>query len=163
MSDYTYNKMPKDPKLCQLIRKTITVNRKAIGLEFKDVAAELGMQLGTLENKLKPSYDNGDMTITEFMHFLELTGDMSALEYIASKFEMVLVHKHTSHSEISNINILVDAANIENGDVFRVIKCALLDGVITKIERQMILKEIDEADRANAELRDIIINLNPKE
>ena len=100
-----------------------------------------------------------DITITEFIHFLELTGDYAALQYIASNFDLVLINKHQSHSNITNINVLTDCANIESADVFRVVKHALSDGVITNDEKISILKEIDEVDRANAELRDHVLNL----
>ena len=43
--------------------------------------------------------------------------------------------------------------------MFRVVKHALSDGVITNDEKISILKEIDEVDRANAELRDHVLNL----
>lgn len=163
MNDYINNKASKDAKLSQLIRKTITVNRKEIGLEFDDVAHELGMQPGTLQNKLKPAMQTNDMSITEFVHFLELTGDYAALEYIANKFDCVLVHKLEAHSNNTNINMLVDAANIENAEVFKAVKIAMLDGEITHEERDFILKEIDEAQKANAELKDLMQHIGSKE
>lgn len=163
MNDYINNKASKDAKLSQLIRKTITVNRKEIGLEFEDVAHELGMQPGTLQNKLKPAMQTNDMSITEFVHFLELTGDYAALEYIANKFDCVLVHKKQAKATITDINIIVDTANIENADVFREVKQDMADGMISNEERTRILKEIDEAQVANAKLKDLVLHLNPKE
>jgi len=163
MSDYTYNKSPKDRKLCQMIRRTITLQKKEIGLEFEDVANELGMSHGTLNSKLKPAKDHNDFTLTEFIHFLELTGDYASLEYIASQFDMVLVPKKQSEAKTSDINLLVDMANIENSDVFRVVKMAISDDVITQEERESILKEIEEAQKANAELKDLVLHLATQE
>jgi hypothetical protein len=163
MNDYLNNKASKDAKLSQLIRKTITVNRKEIGLEFEDVAHELGMQPGTLQNKLKPAMQTNDMSITEFVHFLELTGDYSALEYIANKFDCVLVHKKQAQASHTSIKILVDTANIENAEVFKAVTIALSDGNISDEEREIILKEIDEAQKANAELKDLVQHLGSKE
>jgi len=163
MNDYTLNKQPKDPRLCKSILKTITINRKKLGLEFEDVANELGLQPGTLRNKLKPSYDMGDMTLTEFMHFLELTGDYAALEYIAKKFGFVLVCEKKAHTTTMDINILVDRSNIENADVFKAVKVAMSDGEVTPQERDIILKEIEEAQSANAELKDLVLHLSTKE
>lgn len=159
MNDYMHNKESKDSKLCKIIRKTITLNRKALGLEFEDVAHELGLHAGTLENKLKPSMPTSDLTVTEFMHFLELTGDYAALEYIAKKFDLVLIPKKDSEAKTSDINQLVDKANIENADVFRVVKMIISDNIITDEERDIILKEIDEAEKANAELRDLLLHM----
>lgn len=163
MSDYTHNKEPKDSRLCQIIRKTITVNRKELGLEFNDVAYELGLQPGTLQNKLKPSYALGDLTLSEFMHFLSLTGDYAALEYIANKFDLMLIPKKKAKTDSNDINKLVDMASIENSDVFKIVKMAISDDVITPEEKELILKEIEEAERANAQLRDKIEHLMLKE
>lgn len=158
MNDYINNKASKDSKLCQLIRKTITVNRKEIGLEFEDVAHELGMQPGTLQNKLKPAMQTNDMSITEFVHFLELTGDYEALEYIANKFDLVLLPKKEVRSTCRDINILVDFSSIKNSNVFKEVKQDLVDGIITKAEKERILKEIDESQVATAKLRESVLN-----
>ena len=162
-NDHKINKQPKDPKLCKMIRKCITINRKELGLEFEDVAHELGLHEGTLANKLKPSMDHSDMTITEFMHFLELTGDYMALEYMAGEFDMVLVPKEQEKSSINDINILVDVANIENADVFRVVKKAMSDNELTEEEKEEILKEIEEAEKANARLKNKVLHIATKE
>ncbi|MCD6433749.1 MAG: hypothetical protein J7L21_06880 [Sulfurimonas sp.] len=163
MNDYIHNKSPKDKKLCQLIRKTITINRKELGLEFDDVAFELGLSPGTLSNKLKPSMDHSDLTITEFIHFLELTGSYEALIYIATEFDLALIPKKQVEAKSSDISALVDKANIENSDVFREIKKAIEDGFIDEDEQKRILKEIDEAQTANAELKDSVSHLTIKE
>lgn len=163
MNDYTYNKEPKDADLCRLIRKTITLNRKEIGLEFDEVAHELGMQPGTLANKLKPAMHTNEMSISEFTHFLSLTGDYAALEYIAKKFGFILVNEKKSHSKCTNINILVDSANIENSDVFKAVKMAMADGHISAEEKAIIIAEIEEAQKANAELKDMLLHLETEE
>lgn len=159
MRDYTANKAPKDSGLCRTIRKTITLQKKEIGLTKEEVAHELGMSLGYLDNKLTPSMTTNDLSITEFMHFLELTGDYAALEYIANKFDMVMIDKKHAHSDISDLNSLVDMANIENNDVFAVVKKAIADGSITEEEAEAALKEIDEAQKANAELKDAVLSV----
>ncbi|PHQ88488.1 MAG: hypothetical protein COB42_08685, partial [Sulfurimonas sp.] len=69
-NEYRFNKRPKDPKLCKLIHKTIVLNCRQLDLKIEDVAHELGLAKGTLENKLKPSSDN-DFTLSEFIHFME--------------------------------------------------------------------------------------------
>jgi len=153
MKDITHNKHPKDPKLCKLIRKTITVNRKELGLEFEDVAHEIGLAKGTLENKLKPSMDANDMTITEFIHFLELTGDYAALEYIAKEFDFTLVKDEDVKPTCQEIHVLVDNLAMEEGDVFRVAKEALRDGKIDAAEKAKVQLELDEVVKAALELK----------
>ena len=153
MNDYIHNKQPKNPKLCKLIRKCITINRKEIGLELEDVAHELGMSKGTLENKLKPSMATNDLSITEFIHFLELTGDYSALKFIASEFDFTLVKNEDIKPTCREINTLVDNLSIESSDVFRVAKEALKDNKIDSIEREKLCKELDEVVTAALTLK----------
>jgi len=157
---YTHNKQPKDARLCKILRKAITLDRKRNGFDWEDIANELGLNGGTLENKLKPSYDNGDITLSEFMHFMEMSGDFTALEYIANKFDMVLIQKQQEETKTVDINLLVDMANITNNDVFREVKVDIEDGVIDKDERERILKAIDTAQKANAKLKDRILHLD---
>ena len=159
MRDYMHNKRPKESKLCSLIRRSITLNRKELGLSFNDVANELGLTEGTLSNKLKPAKAENDMTLSEFIHFMELTGDLSALEYIAELFDTVLVKKSVEKADVADINLLVDVANMENSDVFRVVKESMSDGIIDENERAAILKEIEEAQKANARLKDMVLHL----
>ena len=163
MRDHIHNKRPKDAKLCTMIRASITKSRKYIGLSFEEAANELGLTEGTLANKLKPAKAENDMTMSEFIHFLELTGDLSALEYIAGLFDMVLVKKSVEKANVADINLLVDVANMENSDVFRVVKESISDGVIDEDEKAAILKEIEEAQKANARLKDMVLHLASKE
>ena len=85
------------------------------------------------------------------------------LDGLAAEFDMVLVPKTISPAKFSDINLLVDMANIENSDVFRVVKEAMSDGVISKNEKASILKEIEEAQKANAVLKDKVLHLASKE
>ncbi len=159
MKEYTHNKRPKESKLCTMIRRSISLNRKELGLSFEDVANELGLSEGTLSNKLKPAKAENDMTLSEFIHFMELTNDFSSLEYIAGMFDKVLVDKCVEKSGVADINLLVDVANMENSDVFRVVKEAIADGIIDNDEIAKILKEIEEAQKANARLKDLVLHL----
>lgn len=159
MSDFTHNKAPKDSGLCKTIRRSINLDRKRQGYDWDDAAHELGLNGGTLDNKLKPSMPTSDMTVTELMHFIELSGDYSALEYMAKKFDMVLISKSHEKASTSDLNLLVDKANMENSDVFRTVKRAIEDGVIDNEERENILKEINEADVANAKLKDTVLHI----
>lgn len=158
MSDYTHNKAPKDVGLCKVIKRSINLDRKRQGFEWEDAAHELGLSGGTLENKLKPSMANNDMTVSELMHFFSISGDYAGLEYMANQFDLVLIRKKDAVASASDLNLLVDKANMENNDVFSVIKRAIADGKLTEDEQIAALKEIDEAQKANAELKDMVLH-----
>jgi len=157
-NEYIENKAPKDKTLYQKITRTISLDKKNSGLEYEDIANEIGLNAGTLKNKLKPSMITHDLNLSEYIHLLELTGDYSSLDYIASKLDMVLIPKKQANTNINDLNLLVDVASIENNDVFRTVKLAMADNKITESEKESILKEIDEAQKANAILKDRVLH-----
>ena len=160
MNDFTYNKAMKDKKLYEAIRKTVNkVNLAKLDMSQEDFAHELGLAPGTLTNKLKSSYDTGDINLTEYLHILEITEDYRSLDYIAREFDFMLVPQKTAVSTCQDINTLTDKASIENSDVFRTVKQALEDGVITYSEQEKILKEIDEEQTVIADLKASVLNL----
>lgn len=81
------------------------------------------------------------------------------LDGILKEFDMVAVKRTHAKASTADINLLVDMANIENSDVFRVVKESMSDGVIDENERVSILKEIEEAQKANARLKDMVLHL----
>lgn len=162
-NNYTYNKKPKIEKLCQAIRKMITLNRKGLGLSFKDVAHELGMSEGTLINKIKPSMHTNDLTLSEFIHLLELTGCYEPLEFIASEFDLILIPRVDGKVSIDDIEALTDSISMETSDVFRTIKQALSDDNLEDHEIDASLKELDEADAESAKLRQSLIAMKNRE
>jgi len=122
------------------------------------VAQKLGTTRGYLYASLDPKQTHKPLSIDRIMDITRLTGDNRIIEVIANEFDLVAVCKYKGEAKIKDISLLVDMANMENSDVFRVVKLAIADNVITKEERESILKEIDEAQRANAELKDLVLH-----
>ena len=85
------------------------------------------------------------------------------LDGLANEFEMMVIPKKQAHANASDFNTLVDTANIKNADVFCVAKMAISDDVITQQEREEILKAIHKAQKANAELKDLVLHLATQE
>ncbi|MBL4730769.1 MAG: phage regulatory CII family protein [Sulfurimonas sp.] len=152
-NEYRFNKRPKDPKLCKLIHKTIVLNCRQLDLKLEDVAHELGLAKGTLENKLKPSSDN-DFTVSEFIHFMELIGNYDALQYLAGQFDLTLIENAKTKSSCCEINTLVDSLSIENSDVFKTAKAALQNGEISSIEKFNLQKEIQDVITVATQLQE---------
>lgn len=122
------------------------------------VAAELGTTTGVLYRQLNPKDTQMPLSIDRVMAITNLTSDNRILEVVVNEFDLVTVCKHKVEAKASDINLLVDVASIENNDVFRVVKLAIADDVITPEEKEAILKEIDEAQKANAELKDMVLH-----
>lgn len=93
---------------------------------------------------------------------MEMSGDYTALEYIANNFDKILISKQepTAEVNIKNINLLVDMANIDNSEVFREVKVDIEDKIIDKEEKKRILEAIDKAQKSNAKLKQRVLNIN---
>lgn len=150
---YIHNKQSKDTKLCQALRRAINLDRKRNGFSWDDIANELGISGATLDSKLKPAKIDNDLTLSEADHFIDISGDVAELEYRANKHGYTLIKKNNDVSSILDISNLADKACFENNDVFKAIKISAADGAIDKEEIELILKEIEEAESANAILR----------
>lgn len=154
MNSYTDNKRPKDTGLCRLITKILTKDRRENGYSKEEQAIELGLNVGTLENKLKPSYHTGDITLSEFIYVLEITGNYEPLKYLNSIFDLMAVPKEIQiKCDAQKISFYADNAQIESNDVFSAAKKAIADGKVTIQEKENILREIEESERATAELK----------
>ncbi|MEN4053799.1 phage regulatory CII family protein [Sulfurimonas sp. NWX79] len=81
------------------------------------------------------------------------------IDGLLKEFDLVAIPKQKVKADVADINLLVDVANMENSDVFRVVKKAMSDGTIDEEERAEILKEIEEAQKANARLKDLVLHL----
>jgi hypothetical protein len=118
------------------------------------VATELGTQKGYLYSQLDPKQTNKPLSIDRILDITKLTNDTRIIEVIAKEVGMNAIPKvDTSCPVVTMIHTLVDVASIENADVFRESKMALTDGKITQDEKQKLLKELHEAQIANAKLK----------
>lgn len=149
---YTHNKHPKDPKFCQLMRRSINKDRKLNGFSLEEEANELGISEGTLEQKLKPSANN-DFYISEMMHFMEMSGDYSPLEYLNTKYDFNMTPKCITQESHISFHLAFDDVMIESDDVFKVGKMALRDNTLDKGECEDIIKECEEAEAAIAKTK----------
>jgi len=131
--------------------------------KIDEVAAKLGTTSGVLYRRLNPDDTTMPLSMDSVIAITHLTGDMRILEAMAKPFDQMLICKKKATAKTSDLNLLVDIANMENSDVFRVVKKAIADDQITPEEREAILKEIDEAQKANAELKDTVLHLAIKD
>ena len=127
------------------------------------VASELETTTGVLYRQLNPKDTQMPLSIDRIIAITKLTNDKRIIEEINKEFDLVSVPIAKENSTISNINILVDIANIENNDVFKIIKKAVEDEIITNDEKNEILKEIYEAQKANTILKEGVLNTQTKD
>lgn len=147
--DYIYNRQPKDPRFLAAFRKAFNKDRLRNSFTPEESANEMGLTIGTLEQKLKPSAEN-DITVTEWNHHLDLTGDFSTLEYFALKHGFELKSIDAYNQGITIVGVLEDADNAmqESNEAWGKIKSSLRDKKLSKKEKIEALREINEAVKA---------------
>ncbi len=143
-TSYVENKRSKDQDLYKKISRSITLDVRRNDITKEDFAHDLGTQKGYLEQKLKPSVSTNDLGLSEFIHILETTGDLSPLEHLAAMFGMVLIPKNIDTSNIQKLDIMCDDVMMESNDTFNVSKKAFRDAKLTADEKEQILKEGNE-------------------
>lgn len=144
--DYIYNRQPKDPRFLAAFRKAFNKDRLRNSFTPEESANELGMTLNTLEQKLKPSAEN-DITVTEWNHHLDLTGDFSTLEYFAFKHGFELKKLNINIDDLSIPKILddTDDAMKEANEAWAKVKLSLKDKKLTKKEKLETIREINQS------------------
>lgn len=146
-------------KLYEVAQEVVSDYMENKHCKIDKVAADIGTTTGVLYRRLNPKDTTMPLSIDSIISITHLTKDKRIIEAICNEFDSVMICKKHAKVKATDINLLVDMANIENADVFREVKKSIADGVITEDERKRILKEIDEAEKANAELKDTVLQL----
>ena len=154
---YTFNKMPKIHELCKLIKKVIVKDTRDNGFTREEFANEIGLSEGTLENKLKPASPY-DLTLHEFIHILDLTGNYEPLEYIAKRYGFTLCRPDTEPQESNDpiTIVMLKALGLEEvqGDLAHTVKDAIQDGEIDEDEKRAIKDVAHKLRKLAAELQE---------
>lgn len=155
MKPYHQNKQPKDPRFLAAFRKSFNRDRLNNGFSIEESAHDLGMSRDTLDKKLKPSNDMNDITVTDWNHHLELSGEFSSLEYFALKhgYELNKLNLSTTCKSIPEINTQADRAMIEFNEAWKEIKQSIEDGTLSEKEKIKTSSEIDESIKLLQQLR----------
>ena len=127
------------------------------------VASELETTTGVLYRQLNPKDTQMPLSIDRIIAITKLTNDKRIIEEINKEFNLITIPETSYKSTSRDLNILVDISNIENNDVFKIIKKAVEDEKITVSEKEEILKEIYEAEKANAILKDGVLPTETKD
>lgn len=153
-----------DQGLLVTIQKSIIHDIKRNDSNKEDFASEIGITRGTLENKWTFSCKTNDFTIHELIQIMELTGDISPLEYIGHMFDLAVISTKTENkTTFEQLNQLADESQIQNNESFATVKNASKDGVYTVEEVEQMKKEILEAIEAKQRELDAIKKIKPFE
>ncbi len=144
------------------IQKSILADIRRNNSTKAEFADEIGICEGTLINKWTNSCKVNDFTLHEFIHIVELTGDISPLEYICHMFDLAVVCVYTEGNITPDLlNKLSDEAQIECNESFAQTKRASEDGIYTFEEVEAMKKEAIEAIEAKQKELDAIRKIVP--
>lgn len=151
-----------DQGLLVTIQKSIIHDIKRHDSDKEVFAAEIGLTKGTLENKWTFSCKTNDFTIHELIQIMELTGDISPLEYIGHMFDLAVISTNTENKITpEQLNQLADESQMQNNESFATIKKASKDGLYTVEEVEEMKKEAIEAIEAKQKELDAIKKIIP--
>lgn len=161
MKEYLANRQSKDSRFLAIFKKAHNKDRLRNSFTPEESANELGLSLGTLEQKLKPSADN-DITVTEWNHHLELTADFSTLSYFAQKHGFLLNKIDVLHIEKDDIEISnqADSTMIEFNESWAKVKKYFADHKLNKQEKLELLRSLDTTNEQLQQLRVDIENMS---
>lgn len=108
--------------------------------DVKNLAAHLGMKLGTLYNKADADvHSHNQPTLRDVVALTQLTGDFRVLDALNEMFGRAAfdVSPHVQVSDSALLELLT-TLGIENGDFHKALHDALVDGKFSKAELQAI-------------------------
>lgn len=153
-----------DQGLLVTVQKSIVRDIKRNDSDKETFAAEIGLTKGTLENKWTFSCKTNDFTIHELIQIIELTGDISPLEYIGHMFDLAVISTNTENKITpEQLSQLADESQIQSNESFATIKKASKDGVYTTEEIEQMKKEALEAIEAKQRELDAIKKIIPSD
>ena len=154
MKNYLQNKQPKDPNFLKIFRNVFNTDRKLNAFSHDEASHELGLAWGTLDQKLKPSGES-DITVSEWSHHLEITGNFETLNYFVNKhgFELKSLNLDMSCAVDVNIDNQADKAMMEVNEAWAAVKLGWADKKWTKKELANANKELDEGIHALQQLK----------
>ena len=166
--------LPKDPFLYKLIIKAIdsfsdrhhvtgrSYFAPLLGYRGENASIMLSTALNyTTYNPATPK----PLSIDQFKVLLDELGEDRniIIDGLLREYDLIAVHKKDAQENTSDLNQLADSANMENADVFRAVKESMSDGKITQEERERIIKELEEAQKANAQMLHFVKNIPVEE
>jgi len=165
MSNYNHlgNKRKKEHGLLVAINKSITKYCKKNNINKGDFAIKIGLASeNSLQNKLKRSREDTDITISELIHITEITNDFESMKYLNEMFGFVMTSSEPDeHVSAEQLNQITDEAQIEANEFFAATKKANFDKRISAEEKENMIKEGLESLEKTKEQLEAIRKIKP--
>lgn len=139
----------KNTNITAAIKQSISNYMRETKSDREDIASQLGIMKGTLDNKLKPSFIESTFTVEELLAICDITGDDSVLRALCAERGLIVTDP---------IDSMPDGGDVISTMVFGTLDIdALMGGLSSLVRKAIEDHEIsdDEATGLTLKLREL--------
>lgn len=146
----------KNTNITAAIKTAISNYMRETGSDREDIASQLGIMKGTLDNKLKPSFLESTFTVEEVLAICEITGDDSILKSLCAERGLIVTDPINSMPDGGDVitTMLIGTLDIDamTGSLSGLVRRAIDDYEVSDEEALEITRKLRELRAKEREL-----------
>lgn len=146
----------KNTNITAAIKTAISNYIRETGSDREDIASQLGIMKGTLDNKLKPSFLESTFTVEEVLAICEITGDDSILKSLCAERGLIVTDPINSMPDGGDVitTMLIGTLDIDamTGSLSGLVRRAIDDHEVSDEEALEITRKLRELRAKEREL-----------
>lgn len=146
----------KNTNITAAIKTAISNYMRETGSDREDIASQLGIMKGTLDNKLKPSFLESTFTVEEVLAICEITGDDSILKSLCAERGLIVTDPINSMPDGGDVitTMLIGTLDIDamTGSLSGLVRRAIDDHEVSDEEAIDITRKLRELRAKEREL-----------
>lgn len=146
----------KNTNITAAIKTAISNYMRETGSDREDIASQLGIMKGTLDNKLKPSFLESTFTVEEVLAICEITGDDSILKSLCAERGLIVTDPINSMPDGGDVitTMLIGTLDIDamTGSLSGLVRKAIDDHEVSDEEALEITRKLRELRAKEREL-----------
>ena len=153
---FGYEELP-NLSIYRTAQKVVRDYMQKVSKKIEWVAEKLGTTKGYLYAQLEPARTDKPLSVDRVMEITRLTGDMRIIEEMAKEFGYVLCKPGDLEKENADpMIVVIKTLDLENanGDLAKVVKEAVKDGVLDEEEKKRIKERAYQLRKLAASLEE---------
>lgn len=146
----------KNTNITAAIKAAISNYMRDTGSDREDIASQLGIMKGTLDNKLKPSFLDSTFTVEELLAICEITEDDSILKALCAERGLIVTDPINAMPDGGDVitTMLVGTLDIDalTGGLSSLVRNAIEDHEISDDEAVALTRKLRELRAKEREL-----------
>lgn len=152
----------KNTNITAAIKASISNYMRDTGSDREDIASQLGIMKGTLDNKLKPSFLDSVFTVEELLAICDITGDDSILKALCAERGLIVTDPIDSMPDGGDVvtTMLIGTLDIYimTGSLSSLVRNAIEDHQISDEEAVALTRKLRELRAKERELEVMLEN-----